>query len=291
MFRKRVLGACLCVLLPLAAAGQDKSKKTYELIYQDVQLLMQQVQELRDEVNRNAERILTLGNELKSISEILRQSISDQGRIREDIRGIPSQYRDLLARIDQVNLQLQKVTTDLEMFRTMVIAAPEEEESSEGTPPEKTGQTTDTEGEEPEEKTDPAATKPPPVTNISPEEAYRMAYNDYLQGRFDLAIDSFKLYKDQFPASPLADNAFYWIGECHFSERRFEEAIDAFNELILTYPQGDKVPAAFLKKGFSYMELGKNDEALAAFKILTTKYPLEEETKIALGKIKELTDK
>ncbi len=95
----------------------------------------------------------------------------------------------------------------------------------------------------------------------------------------------------QFPDSPLADNALYWIGECRFSQKRFDEAIDAFNEVILTYPDGDKIAAAYLKKGISYMELGKKDEALAAFKLLVAKYPLQEEAKIAQDKIKELTEK
>ena len=118
-----------------------------------------------------------------------------------------------------------------------------------------------------------------------------MAYNDYLKGNYDLAIESFKLYRAQFPGSPLSDNALYWIGECRYSQRKFEEAVDAFDELILTYPQGDKAAAAHLKKGLSFVELGKKPEALAALKILVAKYPLDEESKIAQEKIRELTEK
>ncbi len=118
-----------------------------------------------------------------------------------------------------------------------------------------------------------------------------MAYNDYLKGNYDLAVESFKLYRQQFPDSPLADNALYWIGECHFSQKRFLEAIDDFNEVIVAYPQGDKVAAAYLKKGISFVELGRKDEALAAFKLLVSKYPLQDEAKIAQDKIRELTEK
>jgi tol-pal system protein YbgF len=115
-----------------------------------------------------------------------------------------------------------------------------------------------------------------------------MAYSDYRKGNFELAIDGFKMYREQFPESPLADNSLYWIGECYFSQRKFAEAIEQFNELILNYPRGDKVPAAYLKKGISLTELGKKQEALSVFKLLISKYPLEEETKIAQEKIKEL---
>ena len=126
---------------------------------------------------------------------------------------------------------------------------------------------------------------------MSPQEAYSVAYNDYLKGNYDLAVDSFKLYRQQFPASPLADNALYWIGECRYSQRKFEEAIDAFDELIVAYPQGDKAAAAHLKKGLSFIELGRKPEALAALKLLVAKYPLEEESRIAQDKIRELNEK
>ena len=99
------------------------------------------------------------------------------------------------------------------------------------------------------------------------------------------------MYKDQFSASPLADNALYWIGECAYSQRKFEDAVNVFNELILAYPQGDKVAAAYLKKGMSFAEMGRNEEALAAYRLLVTKFPVEEETRIAQQKIKELAEK
>ena len=99
------------------------------------------------------------------------------------------------------------------------------------------------------------------------------------------------MYKEQFPSSPLADNALYWIGECAYSQRKFEDAVNAFNELILVFPQGDKVAAAYLKKGMSFAEMGRTEEALAAFRLLVAKFPVEEETRIAQQKIKELGEK
>ena len=117
-----------------------------------------------------------------------------------------------------------------------------------------------------------------------------MAYNDYLKGNFDLAVEGFRMYKDQFSDSPLADNALYWIGECFYSQRKFEDAINMFNDLILAYPQGDKIAAAYLKKGMSFAESGKKEEAIAAYKLLITKFPVEEETRIAQQKIKELAE-
>ena len=283
--RGRSLGAFLLAALALAAAGQDRSKKAIEVVYDDVQLLKQQVQDLRVRLDQNAEEIRALQDQLKAVADLVRQAMTGQAGLQEGLRAVPAQYQDIVRKIDGLALELQKIAADLAAAR-MPQAAPAAGAESAAGP-----------GAQPPANTPPAAKSqnaPPqaaPAPTMSPQEAYSMAYNDYLKGNYDLAIDSFKLYRAQFPASPLADNALYWIGECRYSQRKFEEAIDAFDELVLAYPQGDKAAAAYLKKGLSFIELGKKPEALAALKILVAKYPLEEESKIAQDKIRELTEK
>jgi len=295
VFRK-ILGTCLLLCLPWTVSGQDKTKKAYELIYQDVQVLKDQVQDLRARLDRSAEEIRAVREQLKVLADLVRQSIADQAGFKDDVRAIPSQYQDLLRRIDQLSLDVQKVSADLAAARALEARpagqpeAPAGKAAKESAPQKKPDTKPGQASPGAKSQAEPAVV-PPPASNISPTEAYRMAYNDYLKGNYDLAVESFKLYRQQFPDSPLADNALYWIGECHFSQKKYDVAIDDFNEVVLAYPQGDKVPAAHLKKGISYMELGKKEEALAAFKLLVSKYPLSEETRIAQDKIKELTEK
>jgi tol-pal system protein YbgF len=283
--RRKSLGAFLLVTLALAAAGQDRSKKAIEVVYDDVQILKQQVQELRARLDQNADEIRALQDQVKAVADLVRQTMTGQASLEEGLQAVPAQYQNIVRKIDGLVLDLQKMAADLAAARTQVVPAAVADSGAKPAPqtPAKTA---------PEEKP-PAAQTPaaPPAPTMSPQEAYSVAYNDYLKGNYDLAVDSFKLYRAQFPASPLADNALYWIGECRYSQRMFEEAIDAFDELILTYPQGDKVAAAYLKKGLSFIELGKKPEALAVLKILVTKYPVEEESKIAQDKIRELTEK
>jgi tol-pal system protein YbgF len=284
--RGKSLGAFFLGILTLAAAGQDKSKKTYELVYEDVQVLKQQVQELRARLDQNAGEIRVIQDQLKAVADLVRQSMAGQAGIQEGLRAVPAQYQDIVRKIDLLTQDLQKIAADLAAAR-LPQAVPVAPAEGNGKPAEQAPPKTPLES-----KPQPAPAQPaPPPPTISPQEAYSMAYNDYLKGNYDLAIESFKLYRAQFPGSPLADNALYWIGECRYSQRKFEEAVDAFDELILTYPQGDKAAAAHLKKGLSFVELGKKPEALAALKILITKYPLEEESKIAQEKIRELTGK
>jgi tol-pal system protein YbgF len=284
--RRASLGAFLLAVLALASAGQDKSKKAYELVYDDVQVLKQQVDDIRARLDRNAAELRALQDQVKALADLVRQSMTGQSGIQEDLRAVPAQYRDVLRRLDQLTLVIQRISADM-AARTPppapAAAAGEAAERAEQPAAKPL----------PETAANPQREPAPPVSapTISPQEAYSVAYNDYLKGNYDLAVESFKLYRQQFPTSPLADNALYWIGECRYSQRKFEEAIDAFDELILTYPQGDKAAAAHLKKGLSFVELGRKPEALAALKILVAKYPLEEESRIAQDKIRELTEK
>ena len=278
--RLKILGAVLLVGLALTSAAQDRSRRALDLVYDDVQLLKEQVMALQARLERNAEEIAAIGDQLKLVGDLVRQSMSDQAGLKEGLRAVPAQYQNLVHKIDQLTIELQRISAELAAARAPAPVAQEEK------PPDKPPS-------EPAPKKAPESKPPPapPPPSVSPQESYAMAYNDFLRGNYDLAIESFKFYRQNFPASPLADNALYWIGECYYSQRKFEQAIDAFDEVILAYPQGDVVAAAFLKKGLSFVELGRTDEALATFRLLTAKYPLEEESRIAQDKIKELTKK
>lgn len=283
--RRASLGAFFLAVLVLASAGQDKSKKAYELVYDDVQVLKQQVQDLRDRLDRNAAEIRAVQDQIKALADLVRQAVGAQSETQEGLRAFPAQYQDIVRRLDSLTLEVQRLAAI--QAGSAVPSAPQAAATAPGGPP----------ASPPPVKT-PAEARPqaPPPTPVpaptmSPQEAYSVAYNDYLKGNYDLAVDSFKLYRQQFPESPLADNALYWIGECRYSQKKFEEAIDAFDELILAYPQGDKAAAAHLKKGLSFIELGRKPEALAALKLLVAKYPLEEESRIAQDKIRELNEK
>jgi tol-pal system protein YbgF len=282
---KRTVGACLLLFVPLWAAGADKTKKAYELIYDDVQVLKKQVLDIADRLEKNAEDIRLIRQQLDGLGESLRRSQADQGGLKEDLKAIPQQYQALAGRIEQLSLDLARISDALIALRG-------------GAPPAAAAEAKPAETKAPVDT--PPAAKPaetggtPPSrlpSNVAPQDVYNMAYNDYLKGNFDLAVEGFKMYKEQFPSSPLADNALYWIGECAYSQRKFEDAVNAFNELILVFPQGDKVAAAYLKKGMSFAEMGRTEEALAAFRLLVAKFPVEEVTRIAQQKIKELGEK
>ncbi len=276
----------LCMGLPLEA---QREKKVYELIYQDIQAIKQQLLELNQRAQQNSDDIQTLAQQLAEVLRLSRDSRTEIARFQAEQKDVPAQYRILLQRYDGIRAELARIT---EMLIEIQRAAPlptetgEAQEQSEQPSPEQDA-AAETGGDEgagdPEEK--PQATLPP---NLSPQEVYTMARSDYLKGNFELAIEGFSMYQEHFDDSPLVDNALYWVGECYFSQEKYEDAITQFNDLILGYPDSDKIAAAYLKKGIGLSLLGKTDEALAVLKLMVSKFPLEEEAKIAQQKIQEL---
>ncbi len=287
---KRLAGIIALALCSLLSFGQDRSKKAYELIYDDVQVLKKQLFALEERLSRCSEDLAELKAQIRDLQSLVKVLQSEQNNVESNINSIPAQYQFLLDKIDQVNLLLARISEDLLTMKgppPAGLAPGKEAQESPPIAPEKKAPDKEPSAPSPVQNPPPVS----PMSGLSPQEVYNTAYADYLKGNFDLAMDGFKIYRDSFPESPLADNALYWIGECYFSQRNFSEAIDAFNELILNYPQGDKIAAAYLKKGLALAELGRNEEALVVFKLLTSKYPLEEEARIAQEKIKDISAK
>ncbi len=281
--KRKLVGTVVLILLPALLAAQDRSKKAYELIYEDIQVLKKQVLAMEEKLGQNVEAIELMKVQIRELQTMVRQLQADQANVQSGLRNIPTQYQFVLEKLDQVYALLSKMSENLLMGRGQPVQPTEPGQESKETPP-------------PEQKTEaPAETKaePPatPAVSLSPQDVYNSAYADYLKGSFDLAVDGFKIYRENFPDSPLSDNALYWIGECYFSQKKYDQAVTEFNDLILNFPQSDKIAAAFLKKGLALAELGRKEEAIVTLKLLMSKYPLEEESRIAQEKVKELSAK
>ncbi len=279
-----VLGSCLL----FNASSVDQAQKVYELIYQDIQLLKKQMLQFQEKLQAMSAEIQAVKLQVLDIHSSLKSWQHEQAAKQQELKDIPVQYQILSERMDQLISRLDRMGEDLLVLRASFSPPPSlPEQKAETQPGAETAKLPKT--QEPAKKETPPSASITPPTGPSPQEIYNSAYSDYLKGNYDLAIEGFRLYREQFSDSPLADNALYWVGECYFSQKKFAEAMATFNEVILLYPKGDRVAASYLKKGFCLLEMGQKEEALAVFKLLVSKFPLEEEAKIAQQKIKELT--
>jgi tol-pal system protein YbgF len=121
-----------------------------------------------------------------------------------------------------------------------------------------------------------------------PEALYRAAYNDYLRGNYDRALESFQIFLESFPDNELSDNAVYWYGECYYRQGEYRRAIQRFEELVTRFPRSDKIPSALLKKGFAHLELGERPQGVVQLQHVTRQYPGSDEANLARQRLREL---
>lgn len=118
--------------------------------------------------------------------------------------------------------------------------------------------------------------------------AYRKAFEALRAGKHDEAAQGFKEFLRAYPASDLADNSQYWLGECYYDRKDFVQAVREFRRVIERYPSGNKVPDALLKVGFSYLALGSTEAGKQTLSQLQRSYPRHEAAVLAGARLAEL---
>lgn len=134
-------------------------------------------------------------------------------------------------------------------------------------------------------KTDEGKTLAP----ISPENArYEASLAAYKGGKLEEALDGFRDFIKAYPQSDLADNAQFWIGECHMALNQYEQAILAYQEVIKRYPKGNKVPSAMLRQALAFQAIKDNTSAKLLLKKIIKNYPDSNEASIAKTKLNSM---
>ncbi|HET8579810.1 MAG TPA: tol-pal system protein YbgF [Nitrospiraceae bacterium] len=149
---------------------------------------------------------------------------------------------------------------------------------------------------EPSRQSKPAKLPPPPepaplipgVPGITPTSAFNLAYNDYLNGRYDLAVTGFQRFLKDFPSTSLAPSAHYWLGESYYNLKDYVRAMQAFDRVVKEYPGHEKVPSALFKLGLSAAETGDIPRAREYLKQVIEKFSTSDEAKLAKNKLAEI---
>ncbi len=117
-----------------------------------------------------------------------------------------------------------------------------------------------------------------------PEEGraiFNAAQLDRSRGNLDLAREGFRDFLQRYPASELADDALYQLGDLAFSEGENQVGLEHFDDLLARYPQTEYAPAALLKSAFALEELGRPEEARDRLEQLVQRYPDAPEADLA----------
>jgi len=123
---------------------------------------------------------------------------------------------------------------------------------------------------------------------ITPTSAFNLAYNDYIDGRYTLAVEGFQRFLQDFPATSKTADAHYFLGESYYSTKEFGRATEAFERVAADFPKSEKVPPALFKLGVISTETGDVLKARGFLKRVVEEFPASPEAKLAKSKLAEL---
>lgn len=117
---------------------------------------------------------------------------------------------------------------------------------------------------------------------------YSQAFDALKAGSYSVAITGFKEFLGSYPASPLAENAQYWLGEAYYVNHDYEPAAGAFRTVLKKWPGSRKAPDAMLKLGFTQFEQKQYPAARATLSDVTRRFPGTEAARLAAERLKRL---
>jgi tol-pal system protein YbgF len=123
---------------------------------------------------------------------------------------------------------------------------------------------------------------------VPSREAYERAYQGFIQGRYDVALTSFRNFLHQYPDSPLIPNAYFWSGECYFKTGEYARGIESYDQVIKNYPKSAKASTALYRKALALLELKDKAAAKVALREVIASYPKTNDSERARAKLSSL---
>jgi len=245
----RALGtAAVAAMTAMVLQGCVTTQQT-SVLQQSVYSLQQQVQDLDARVQRMESAVFGTG---------------------EGEGGGRRSLADMNARLDALQMEVAGLKGRLEEQQRLVAASPPAPVPA--APPVSS-----------EPETTGSSVSVQPVTPPQdPEKAlYSRSLESFQKGDYPQALEGFRQFVDRYPQSELADNALFWIGECHFMQGRYQEAIAAYQDVLDRYPKGNKVAYAILKQGAAFEKLGDTTAARILYERVVEQHPQTPQAEIA----------
>jgi tol-pal system protein YbgF len=119
---------------------------------------------------------------------------------------------------------------------------------------------------------------------------YAQAFDALKAGSYSVAIAGFKDFLGTYPASPLAENAQYWLGEAYYVNHDYDSAAGAFRAVLKKWPDSRKAPDALLKLGYTQYAQKQYPAAKATLTEVTQKYPGTDSARLAADRLKRVPE-
>lgn len=274
------LALAALAVLALAQPATAQSRREMQMMA-DIRMLQEQTQQLQQALAQLNDVLKTITTRIDDQSNVTRKAFADQ-KLGTDQLG--SDLRVVRERVDETNVRIGALSQEIEGLRVSIpqYSAPAPA-PADGTTPE-TGPSGTPEGTAP---APPPPAQPAPL-GMSPQRMYDMAWTDYTAGQWALCVAGFDNYLRTFPRSELADEAQFYIGECHYSDGKFNEAVDAYNKVVSNYPKGESVPNAYYKRGITFERMNQQDRARESFDTVIKSFPDSDAARLAKQRLATL---
>jgi tol-pal system protein YbgF len=114
---------------------------------------------------------------------------------------------------------------------------------------------------------------------------YAQSFDALKAGSYSVAITGFKDFLKSYPASPLAENAQYWLGEAYYVTHDLDSAAASFRNVMQKWPNSRKTPDAMLKLGYTQIDQKKISDGRATLTQVAQKYPGTDAARLANEKL------
>ena len=122
------------------------------------------------------------------------------------------------------------------------------------------------------------------IPNTSPlneKVQYGRAWVYYKKGLFKEAVESFNIFMDKYPKSPLREDALFRIADSYLGLKDFSAYYKAYVQLIKEYPAGSQNSWIALQAGLVMYKEEKFEDAAAVFKNIAARAPKSKEAEEA----------
>ena len=191
--------------------------------------------------------------------------------LRAEVEALRSEIAGLEGRLEVAEHQTRKALDDAAAAR---LEAAQQSTANQAAPP--------SDGLPPEEARGAA-----PGASSEELAAYRQAYDAWRTDENAECIDRFSEFLQSFPASLYADDASYWLADCHYKNGDYKNAILRFDDVATRHPKSDKAPEALYRQGEALLQLGPQftKAAQGAFQRIVTVYPESRRAKPAADQL------
>ena len=271
--KSRSLLVCLLLAVPVLAPGANKE---IEALQRDIALLQQQIKDLQksqdekfaalleatrgavDAANKANTSVAVITN---SIEKNLREQtdkvatpvVGLSTRLNEmggELRTLSQAVGDLTALVNRVQVQLTDINNAIKVIQQPPVAPPPQSGQPGGTA---------------------SASDVPPMPA---EGMYNAARQDYISGKYDLAVQEFNDYLKYYGNTSFAPNAQFYIAMIHFAQGNYEASVKEFDMVLEKYPDNNKTADALLYKGRALVKMpGHKTEGGNEFMEVIRRYP------------------